>query len=171
MRKIILATTLTLGMAGIAGLAACSTSSTIIPTAQQVLADIQGSLTVLEGNGTIPANLALEVQTGINGLSSIVSVISGSTAAGNSTVVTALKSSVTAIQTLMGDLKTNATITTAGNAAVAALETAEVNTAATAQTQAEAALATFLIDYMAATPAPAKAQLMLNDAKANVSKM
>ncbi len=161
----------TLAFAGALSLGACA-----IPTAS-IATDAQALLTAAEGNGSISTSTGLIVTDVINGYEAVSSEQNASISAGDSTTLAGLKSLNTAIGQLAAD-STNATVVSDAKEAQTLLgDIINSSSGTVTQAQVETAVATFLIDYLAANSpasaapgaAPSRTQSLINDARARIA--
>lgn len=134
-----------LALAGTLALGACS--STV--TTGSITSDAQALLAAAEATGAISTKNAALVTEIITGFETVSSATESSIADGSNATKTALTSLDAAIGQVAAD-STNASVQADAALAETALAGLASNTAGITQTSVEQAVATFLIDYLAA---------------------
>lgn len=165
---------ITLAFAGALALGACTAPITPSETTA-IVGDAQALLTAAEANGSISTKNGALVADVITGFSAVASTTEASIAAGDTQAFTALH----ALSAAVGEVAADATSSTVkSDATHAQALIAELGTGSITQAQVEAAVGTFLIDYLAtASPASATpgttsstAQL-ITDARAHIATL
>jgi lysozyme family protein len=163
--------------AGALALGACSVSQ--LSESSALVNDLSDLLTLAESDGSVSAANGLIVSDVINGIDSLAATTSASVTGGagtESTVITSLESS---IKSVAADLPSDTTVQSDAANALKLLADVPTNSSASALNQAEAAVGTFVVDYLTAgSPAsaavgaaPSPAEQLIIDARKRITAL
>ena len=158
-------------------LAGCTAAE--LSESTSLAADLAALLSTAESNGSVPSAIAADINTAISGIENLAVGTSGSIASGASTETTVVSSLQSAVTTVAADLPNNATVQSDSAQALQLLGEVDTSSTETATQQAEAAVGTFLVDYLAAKGpagaavggAPSAYQSLITDARSHITKL
>jgi hypothetical protein len=171
---------LLLASAAVAALAVGACTASELSETSPLVGDLSLLLNQAESAGLVSASTAGQISEVVTGLDSLATTTSATAASGATTEPLVVTSLEAAIKTVAADLPNNAAVQSDAMQALSLLGDVDTSSSATALQQAEAAVGTFVVDYLTmsktvgaaygATPS-ALSPSVVEDARSHIKKL